>query len=305
MGQTQQQAQPRRETVEPLRVATGPRKKPQFTRFRYELSKTKLRIPLVWVRHRALRQSDIILGAYPRSGSTWTRFTLFEILTGREADFDVVNATLRGVGSFERGMPVLPYGGRLIGTHEQYRREYKRAVYLVRDGRDVLLSEYAYLKALKFFDSDLDRFIERFLGKDGHRINGFGPWQNHVSSWLDSPLANTSNLLLVRFHELRNNPEEGFSRIADFLGVDVTSERIHQAVLNNSLSRMREKEKRSPQLPSQKDSFVRKGANQGWRGTLTESQLDLIERRAGSILLRLGYPSCTVSQESLLTRAGD
>jgi hypothetical protein len=273
-----------------------PQRRPgsSYKRLRNRLSRTKARIPVVWLRHRAFHPADIFLGAYPRSGSTWSRFTLFEILTGREAGFDDVNKTLRGVAGFHHGIPVLPGGGRLVGTHEAYRSEYKRAIYLVRDARDVLLSEYAYVKTLGYFDGDLDQFVIEFARG---RVNGFGPWYRNVSSWLDSPIAGTANLLVVRFEDLRQNPEELFGRLTEFLGVSADRQAIWRAVANNSLDKMREKEDQSPQLPPGKDRFVRSGSVQGWRGKLTDSQLQVIEQYVGRILFRVGYPVSTLLPE--------
>ena len=47
------------------------------------------------------------------------------------------------MGTHRPMKPVLPNGGRLIKTHEQYRSQYKRAIYLMRDLRDVMLSNWA------------------------------------------------------------------------------------------------------------------------------------------------------------------
>jgi hypothetical protein len=298
---TETYLQPAQQVEAPMSKNNGanrgeaPQKKPdKIKRFRYLLSKTKFRVPLYWIRHRGLRESDVFFGSYPRSGSTWSRFTLYEILTGREAGFDDVNATLRGIHRLERGIPVLPNDGRLLGSHEQYRKEYKRALYLVRDARDVVLSEYSYLKAMGFFRGDFDEFVEGFVGARA-RVNGFGPWQRHVSSWLDSPIADTPNLLLIRFEELRSNPEKSFERISEFLGVKTSREVVQRALTNNSIKRMKEKERAAPQLPS--DSFVRSGSVQGWRGKLTPSQIEVIEKYAGSCLVRLGYQLSTASLE--------
>jgi Sulfotransferase domain len=292
--QDQTAARPRKPVKSrPSSAATGP-DVGEIKRFRYLLSKTVLRIPLYWIRHRGLGPNDVFFGSYPRSGSTWSRFVLCEILTGREADFDVVNATMRGVHRRDHGLPTLPHGGRVLGSHEQYRRQYKRAFYLVRDARDVALSEYAYLKALGFFRGDMDEFLVKFLGVRG-RINGFGPWQKHVASWLDSSIAGTNNLLVVRFEDLRQKPEETFGLISEFLGVKADPQVVQRAVANNSIKRMQEKERLSPQLP--KDAFVRSGSVQGWREKLTKSQVEMIEEYAGSALVRLGYPLSTHSLE--------
>jgi len=268
-----------------------------FGRLGYLLSKTRLHTPLSWVRHMGLNPADIFYGSYPRSGSTWTRFVLYEILTGREATFEAVNTTLRGVQRLDHGIPVLPGGGRLVGSHEQYRRRYRRALYLVRDGRDVMLSEYAYLTSLGLYRQDFDQFVAGFVGARG-RVNGFGPWQQHVNSWLDSPIAGTSDFLLLQYEDLRRNPEDSFQRICDFLGVRASRDTIQRALTSNSLSRMREKERLAPQLPSGKENFVRSGSVQGWRGKLTQSQHELFEQYAGSTLTRLGYP-LSASQEAI------
>ncbi len=269
--------------------AAGVRKKPTsaWRKFRRHLSKTKLRVPHIWLRHHGIRPVNVIFGTYPRSGTTWSRFTLYEIFTGQPSGFEAVNSAIRGVGRHMFALRPLPGNGRLINTHEQYRKEYKKAIYLARDGRDVALSEFAYTSALEFFHGDFDQFLNVFLcGK----ISGFAPWHRHIHSWLDSPIAGTQNLLVVQFEELRQNPIEGFTRMADFLELSVSAERIQRAVANNSLDRMKEKERAEPQRASIKDRFVRGGVLQGWRAKFTPAQLALFEKHAGSALARLGYP---------------
>ena len=85
-----------------------PRRASVWRRLRQHISGTKLRVPILWLRHRGFRSSDVFLGSYPRSGSTWLRFTLFEMLTGRTANFESVNTSLRGPGTHRLALPVLP-----------------------------------------------------------------------------------------------------------------------------------------------------------------------------------------------------
>jgi hypothetical protein len=276
-------------TQKPARAAA---KKPESAigKLRFHLSKTKLRVPMQWLRHRGFRPADVFFSTYPRSGTTWTRFTMFEILTGENATFESVNAVMLGVGIHDRARPVLPGGGRLIGTHESYRKEYKRAVYLVRDVRDVILSEYAFITALNRFHGNLDEFITAFFrGK----INGFGAWPRHVTSWLDSPIAGTTNLLVLKYEDLRKDPETQFRRMLDFAGLKRDPEAVRQAIANNSLEKMRAKENDSPRKASVRGRFVRGGFVQGWKDKLSEEQLRRIEANAGEVLMRLGYPLVT------------
>lgn len=286
------------------------KKKPEsmIGKLRFRLSKTPLRVPMQWMRHRGFRPSDIFFSTYPRSGTTWTRFTMFEILTGESATFESVNSVMLGVGIHDRARAVLPDGGRLIGTHESYRKDYKRAVYLVRDVRDVILSEYAFITALDRFHGTLDDFIKAFFRGT---INGFGSWPRHVASWLDSPIAGTPNLLVLKYEDLRRDPEATFKRMLDFAGMKRDPEAMRQAIANNSLEKMREKEIDSPRKASVRGRFVRTGQVQGWKGKLSEQQLRVIEAKAGEVLVRMGYPlvgdlgSATTAQPDAETVTAD
>ena len=109
-------------------------------------------------------------------------------------------------------------------------------------------------------------------------------------------------MLFMRYEELRKNPLEGFTRMADFLGVKADTARIQRAIANNSLSKMKEKEQREPVRASVKDRFVRNGLVEGWRSKLTPSQLQFIEQYTESVLRRLGYP--LVAEEAKATEPG-
>src|SRR5580700_8773051 len=117
-------------------------------RLRYRAARTRVSVPLIWLRHRGLDPRDVFLTSYPRSGQHWTRFQLFEILTKRSADFDTLDSTIPKVGEHSKAPSILPGGGRLIQTHQLWRREYKRAILLVRDVRDVVLSDYSWDESL-------------------------------------------------------------------------------------------------------------------------------------------------------------
>jgi hypothetical protein len=251
---------------------------------------TPLRKPVLWLRHHGFRPQDVFLGSYPRSGQTWSRFVLYEILTGKEGGFDDVNGSIHLVANHATGASLLPGGGRLIATHEHHWRSYHKAIFLVRDARDVILSEFAFTTALEYFRGDLDSFIHTFLCK---RISAYGPWQDHVNSWLDSRISGTPNLLVVRFEDLRQDPFQRFKEMTQFLGVNPDPALIHRAIAHNSLEKMREKEQVAPQRASVKGRFVRSGAVRGWVDKLSAEQVRLIEQYAGAALQRLGYALST------------
>src|ERR1039458_1944252 len=130
---------------------------------RYRASKTSLLVPIIWLRHCGLDSADVLLASYPRSGQNWTRFLLYELLTRTPADFDTLEYVIPKIGAHGQAPALLPGCGRLIQTHEPWRKEYKRAIYLVRDVRDVLLSDYAWDDSLHlpaYFDiHNFDEYV--------------------------------------------------------------------------------------------------------------------------------------------------
>jgi hypothetical protein len=275
-----------------------------FRQIRHRMSKTRLRAPLMWLRHRSLGPADVLVASYPRSGSTWLRFLLVEILTGRPSEFPDVNQLVPKIGRQDKALPLLPGGGRLIQTHEPYRDEYRKAVYLVRDPRDVVISEFAYQKALGLIGDGFDEFLELFvLGK----ANGYGSWCHHVQAWLEASEAKDADILMIRFEDMRRNPISVVASTLQFLGISVDQERVESAVRGNSVERMRDKEDRTPQIGAssgEENRFVRRGVVGGWRSKLTPSQLELLHRYVASMLSRLGYAS-SGSVEELIDQPSD
>jgi hypothetical protein len=264
----------------------------KLMQFRYRAARSLLRSPLIWLRNRGLDANDVFLASYARSGSTLPRFQLAEALTGTACSFDDIQQVVPEIGIHVRARVVFPGGGRLIKTHERYRRDYKGAIYIVRDLRDVLLSAFAREKAMGLLSvHTLDEYIEPFM--QGKMVR-FGPWTNHVEEWLNSPLMNSGGLLVMRYEDMRTDVEGSLARMLQFLGVQLDREAIHQICVNNSIEQMRPKEDQARRLPKsagEEGRQVGKGAVQGWRQKLSATQLKLVDDYAGPTLARLGYPT--------------
>ncbi|MBZ5598611.1 MAG: sulfotransferase domain-containing protein [Acidobacteriia bacterium] len=271
----------------------------------YRLSKTRLRPPLIWLRHRGLDPADVMIASYPRSGNTWFRFLLAEIMTGHTSGFDDINTTVPQVGQHHIARPLLPGGGRLIKTHEPYRKEYAKAIYLVRDVRDAVLSYYdrgTYLGVFKGITFDV--FLPMFLQGE---TNPIGSWQSHVHTWLESPLARSGQLLVVRFEDMRRDTEATLARVLAFLGVAADEPRIRHAIAANSVERMRAKEDASrtyPHSSQESGRFVRGALVGGWRSRLTDEQIEVVDRYAGPELERLGYSTLAAKGQQSLSLPG-
>src|SRR6185437_14410726 len=143
-----------------------------------------LRAPAVKWRARGMGPKDAGIGSYPRSGSTWLRFVLYECLVGQSADFEVVDKTLPGLGAHRDAPGVLRNGGRLIHTHERLRPPGSTAVYLVRDPRAVVLSEYRFNQRRQIPVGTLDEFVRQFIKG---RTSPHGSWATCVMYWKSLP----------------------------------------------------------------------------------------------------------------------
>lgn len=263
---------------------------------RARLARAGLHRPVGWLRNFGLGPNDVLIASHGRSGDTMLRFVLGEILSGIPTSFDNIQQIVPEIGVHSKAYLILPGNGRLIKSHEPCNRKYPRAIYLIRDVRDALLSFFARETAVACINpnySDLDAYIPAFLqGKVTH----FGSWQAHVDGWINSPLAQRGDLLLVRFEDLRRDTAREIARCLDFIGARADPSVIEAAIRNNSLENMRTKENQSikfPKVPGEQGRQIGRGVIEGWRGTLTPQHLKLIDEYAGNILSRFGYPTGT------------
>jgi hypothetical protein len=265
-----------------------------YRSMRARAARAGLHAPVAWLRHFGLHSGDVLLASHGRSGSTLLRFILAEILTGVPSTFDNIQRIVPEMGLQVNAHPVLPGGGRLIKTHEPYRRVYKRAIYIVRDVRDAMLSQFARETAVDCIHTDhtnLDDYVRPFMqGKMSH----YGSWQAHVDSWMNSPLAESGDLLALRFEDMRKDLGGSVVRCLEFIGKQVEPSVIQAAIRNNTLEKMRVKEDQATKLPKvagEEGRQVGKGSIEGWRQRLTEQQLLMVDEFAGHTLARLNYPS--------------
>ena len=242
---------------------------------------------------------DTFLVSFPKSGNTWARFLVCNIInpdhpvTFAELESripEIYDVTDRALRRFPRP--------RIIKSHEAFDPRYKKVIYIVRDPRDVAVSYYEFqLKRGVISESlSLEAFMPIFL--DSGIEPKIGNWGDHVLSWLSTRLGR-SNFLLLRYEGMKKNTLAEATKIAEFLGFDSRPERMARAVELSSFDRMRQLESeqagqwKETKKTRQDKPFVRKGVVGGWRATLTESSVAQIESAWGNIMRMLGYEMAT------------
>ncbi len=226
-----------------------------------------------------VRPGDILLASYPKSGNTRLRFLIANL---RHPDQAVGYNSLHQLVldpevSVKRDFDRAPQP-RIVATHSSFDPRYRRTIYLVRDPRDVALSQYAHLRQLKRIDDALpmEDFIERFL--TGELDRQLGSWGENVGSWL-ATRSRYSGFLLLRYEDLLDGTARELARVADFAGLPATAEGISQAVERSSANAL---------------------ARSSWRNDLPEAQVACIEAAWGDIMACLGYQLVTRDPRSAL-----
>lgn len=255
---------------------------------------------LVKYRHHGLTPDDVVLAAYPKSGSTWLRFVLAGALSGEDMNFDVIRAVSPPVGRQRKGPKIVNARGRLVKSHElpvfaPPRDQQPRVICLVRDGRDVAISYFHHLRRAGDITDDFDTYFERLL--DG--ALGYGSWHGHVRRWMDYVSSARTPAVIVRYEDLLERPVETLLDVNDRCALGLEEHRLVDALSANTPERMRSKEAASHLLESPgsspETSFVRSAKAGGWHEEMSEDSCARFEAVAGRELVELGYPLSTRS----------
>ena len=238
---------------------------------------------------------DTFLVSYPKSGNTWTRFLIANLVyAARHPDFSNINELIPDPEALsKRHLKSLPRP-RILKSHQYFDPRYQKVIYIVRDPRDVVLSEYHFQIKRRLIAEEfpLAEFVARFLGDQ--QDHPYGNWFENVGSWFFTR-GSHPGFLLVRYEALQSQAGPEMGRIAKFLGVRGDSASLAYAIEQSSADRMRELEKKQAHLwSSTKDTrldkpFVRKAMAGGWRTELPQECAAMIEAAWGRLMTDLGY----------------
>lgn len=254
------------------------------------LRRTPARRAVVSFKHRGLSACDVMLASYPRSGNTWVTLMLADLLTGQRVDMrdHVMPSSLSGparmistIGDHRHAPGALPSRGRLIKTHEPYRYEYRHAIYLVRDVRDVAASVFRMREYETGRSQDWDEFLDDFAA--GH-VGGWGSWHDHVAGWCAASRG-SADILVIRYEELVDEPAIGLARISQFLEIEASAERLQAVADNHSAGEVRRLSGQDAGVLTQLMANATYGR---WRDVFDVHQLSKLAP-AMEIMHRMGY----------------
>lgn len=269
-----------------------------------------------------LSRADCVVVSFGKSGRTWLRVMLSRFYQVR---YGLARRHLLSFDNLHNKNPAIP---KIFFTHDNYLKDYttqsdtkalyrdRKVVLMIRDPADVAVSQYYQWKfrmpnrkkrindyPLQGEDVSLYDFVMRpqsGLLKVIEFMNGWGREVDRIK-----------DLLVVRYEDLRADPEKVLTRILAFIGTPGSTEHVREAVSFASVENMRQLErKRVFWLSGRRmlakdrgnlDTYkVRRAKVGGYRDDFTPEQQEAIDALVNTRLLPVfGYARS--EQASLVT----
>lgn len=234
-----------------------------------------------------LADEDVFIVGFMKSGTTWFSNLVAGVIYGANSEhipYSLVRDLVSNHGARK------PYYRRyctpmFFRSHNFPRPDYKRVVYILRDGRDVMVSYFHYFRNLQRREIDFLKLVQ-----GGEPMTPRWKWHHHVEAWLSNPYQ--ADLLIIRYEDLKADPVRELRRFCAFVGVERDDAFLELVVRKASFESMRQKEARygigNPQWPTDR-FFVRRGVVGSHKDEMPAEALEAFLQEAGDTLRKLGY----------------
>lgn len=227
----------------------------------------------------------ILLTEFPKSGGSWF-CTMFSDATGIPFPRNVSP-------KFEQC---------ILHGHHLYHPRMAKAICLMRDGRDVMVSAYFHFLfegekgynnvnelrrnlGFKNYDNiseNMPQFIE-------YMFSGYANKNMFHFSWSDmvqNIIKYKDKICVLKYEDLLISPVQCLEKALSYYGIEFPGERkLNEIVEKYSFKNVT---KRNPGEEDRK-SFVRKGISGDWKNHFTEEACEVFKKYAGEELIKMGY----------------
>lgn len=240
-----------------------------------------------------IRDDDVFIITYPKSGTIWTQQILSLIyFEGYRNGTETVD-TLDRIPFFEMNIRKVDFlkrpSPRIFASHLPYylvpkalKNKKAKIIYIYRNPKDVLVSFFHFsnlVVILKAADS-IEHFMERFL--NGKVVGSL--WFDHIRGWYEH--RHDFNILFMMFEEMKKDLRSSVLKMSSFLEKELNEEDLETIVKRATFQNM----KSDPLANCEKilkheigkrtnDSFfLRKGTIGDWKNHFTVEQNERFDR---------------------------
>jgi hypothetical protein len=242
------------------------------------------------------------ISSFFRSGNTWTRFLLADILLQNRgietstADSGRISQIVPDIyADFVARRDVTPNEPALVKTHEGFDTVRRcvlgrngrpagesngkgtvRLLYLYRKPEDVLVSFYHF----RLLQSPV---VGRWVGVESFCRSQFPAWKNHVSSYLEAADYGME-VFFMSYERLLEEPAAALGLMLRWIGIGHTAEKMDRAVANMRFENLRALE--DQQSKNNGERFFRNGRSDTGAGELSAESTSWIRESAAPLLAR-------------------
>jgi hypothetical protein len=257
-----------------------------FNRARLAFARAALRVAQPMTGLRLIddtEPNDVFVAGFPKSGHTWCQYLLAGLVGGLDVAHSSDALVQELVPDVQARLAYRRYTEPVFfKSHLLPRRDYRRVVYLLRDGRDAMVSYWHYHNA-RVAPIDFSTLVRSASHLEVR-------WHEHVEAWLANPFG--AEMIVVRYEDLRREPAKELERIANFARIETTAEQLSRAIAAASFEKQQQREVKrgweDTKWPKEK-LFVRRGAVGSFRDEMPVEALALFTAEAGPTLTKLGY----------------
>lgn len=262
--------------------------------------------------HATLRRCDIAVVSFGKSGRTWLRVMLSQVFRLRHG---LPEGLVLGFDNFHNLDAQIP---KIFFTHDNYIKDFtgrpdskapfydKPTVLMVRDPRDVSVSNYFQWKfRMKPDKKKINRYppADSDIGVFDYLMSDYGGSLGDVLGFMNTwaaELPRVKRLHILRYEDLRRDPENQLRALLDFMGIAADVQVIGEAVAYASYEKMKARESQggtrlgplrltggrlAARDRDNPDSYkVRRAKVGGYRDYCTDAEIARIDARIASEL---------------------
>ncbi|ASC69625.1 Sulfotransferase domain protein [Halomicronema hongdechloris C2206] len=233
--------------------------------------------------------NDIFIVGYPKSGNTWFQNILAGLIYGVNPEFTPDSVIQDLIPDVHYKRYYRRYRTSMVfKSHSFPRPDYRKVIYIVRDGRDVMVSYFYYLKVLRERQGIDISFEQLLLEKDGLFQKKL--WHEHVEAWLKNPYG--ADLILIKYEDMLHNFVGELENICKFIGFDAPRYRLEEIERQTAFNKMRSKEMKfgmnNPAWPKDK-LFARRGKAGSYKDEMPIEIQKYFLQTASDSLSKLNY----------------
>ncbi|XP_036749459.2 amine sulfotransferase-like isoform X1 [Manis pentadactyla] len=240
-----------------------------------------------------IRDDDVFIITYPKSGTTWAQQLLsliyFEEHRKRLANVDTMDLVPFLEYSLEgRNFDKIP-SPRLFCSHVPYylaprglKNKKAKIIYVYRNPKDVMCSFFHFSNMMRILkpSTNMEEFMKLFL--EG-KVTG-SLWYDHIKGWYEHKCH--FNIQFIMYEDMIKDLRSSILKVCTFLGKELNKEDIDavvsQAMFENMKSDKRANNenllKRLPEIRRTDGHFLRKGTIGDWKNHMTVAQNERFDK---------------------------